>query len=178
VVQTPHDTLFAKSRIQLWCVLMRGCIGMPTHRYTVRPWVKAGLPPLQIFADASNGGAPSVSASSAATGSAVGATVRVAESDLALESPNPATVNEARNMPTPTLVGRLNRTPLSMSFRSRDISSSRTTPTRPRGKTVPLDYKRNTPEHEKDQDADSVLSFTPSVSSKHLANWFSGLLGR
>ena len=31
---------------------------------------------------------------------------------------------------------------------------------------------------DRDRDADSVLSFTPSMGGKNLANWFSGLLGR
>jgi hypothetical protein len=52
-----------------------------------------------------------------------------------------------------------------------------------------LDANPHTPENsstdslqesgsDRDRDADSVLSFTPSMGGKNLANWFSGLLGR
>ncbi|KAH7094476.1 actin interacting protein 3-domain-containing protein [Paraphoma chrysanthemicola] len=121
-------------------------------------------------------GLPSVLASPTAANVTVGTTIRVVESVLASESPISTSANDARNTPPPMLTGRLNRTSLSMSSRSKDKSSTRTTPTRPRGKTIPADRLTNTPERE--GDTDSVLSFTPSVSSKHLANWFSGLLGR
>jgi hypothetical protein len=76
----------------------------------------------------------------------------------------------------------------SLSLRSRHKGSPQAPSTRPRGKTVPLepqsqtwtDAKPQTPDNtrERDRDTDSVLSFTPSMSGKNLANWFSGLLGR
>jgi hypothetical protein len=73
------------------------------------------------------------------------------------------------------------RTPRSLfSSRDRDKFSPHTPScSRPRGKTVPaytseLGFKSKTPE----KDSDSVLSLTPSSSSRHIASWFSGLLGR
>ncbi|KAF2025110.1 AIP3-domain-containing protein [Setomelanomma holmii] len=152
--------------------------GPSNHGYIVRPWVKSGLPPLQVFADASNGGALPVCNMLMATDGTVGATIRVVETALGTTTPNQSANLETRNTATLTLTGKLSRTPLSLSFHSEDKPSAKTTPTRPRGKTIPADHKFQTPEHEKDRDAESVVSFTPSVSSKHLTNWFSGLLGR
>jgi hypothetical protein len=64
-------------------------------------------------------------------------------------------------------------------YAPRDKNSTPKTPPlmgRARGKTVPL---LSTPSPKTpDRDSESVLSFTPSTSSKQFANWFSGLLGR
>ncbi|KAF1942356.1 hypothetical protein EJ02DRAFT_345838 [Clathrospora elynae] len=99
--------------------------------------------------------------------------------------------------PTPTPTSK-HRTPKpSLSFRNRDKPSPGTPPARPRGKTVPSGQglhtsrsqtlmesksKPQTPdgmsERDTDRDTDSVLSFTPSMSGKNIATWFSGLLGR
>jgi hypothetical protein len=96
------------------------------------------------------------------------------------------------------------RTPKpSHSSRSHDKPSPEIQPARPRGMTFPrvsskvtksnsqktLDANPHTPESsstgsfegsesDRDRDADSVLSFAPSVGGKNLTNWFSGLLGR
>jgi hypothetical protein len=98
------------------------------------------------------------------------------------------------------------RTPKSShSVRDRDKPSPGIPPARPRGMTFPrassgvttsssqktLDANPHMPENsstdslersgsdsDRDTDTDSVLSFTPSMGTKNLANWFSGLLGR
>lgn len=188
VVQTPDDAYSYTSTIYMaWPLLMREDVDLPNHEYTVRPWVKTGHPAMPILANSSNTVAPAITTSSTAV---VGATIRVVDSSLdsassiyssnGIEPPPPATDTPAtsasdRDTPTPTVAGRHSRTPKSLSFRSKDRSIS----SRPRGMTVPTDGKSHTPERPtRDSDRDSVLSFTPSMSSKHLANWFSGLLGR
>jgi hypothetical protein len=172
-------------------------IGLTNHEYTIRPWVRNGLSVLPILGNASNIAAPAITTPSTAV---FGATIRVVESSLdsgsiyssrgfetlrGRKSPAPSdrdastptpTLNGVpsdRDAPTPTLTGRLSRTPKSLSFGGR----GKTTPPRHRGMTVPADWRPRTPER-RDTDRDSVVSFTPSISSKHLANWFSGLLGR
>lgn len=77
----------------------------------------------------------------------------------------------------------------SLSLRSRHKASPQSCTARPRGTTLPLEPRPSssrsehdawTPERnrKRDKDTDSVLSFTPSMSGKNLANWLSGLLGR
>ncbi|KAF1921832.1 hypothetical protein BDU57DRAFT_535434 [Ampelomyces quisqualis] len=102
--------------------------------------------------------------------STMGGTIRVVEPTT--ETPEPLSSKETT--PTPTLPSR---TAKSLSLRSKEKMSALMTPTRPRGHSVPVPQ---TPEKDADADTDrdSVASFTPSISSKHLANWFSGLLGR
>ncbi|XPS78156.1 Bud site selection protein 6 [Ascochyta lentis] len=68
----------------------------------------------------------------------------------------------------------------SLSLRPRHETPSSRNPTRrARGNTAPS-HSPHTPEPSRyrSADAESVLSFTPSVRGKQLAGWFSGLLGR
>jgi hypothetical protein len=174
------------STMYLWPVLMPDHLGLPKHEYTIRPWVKTGHPAMPILANAANTVAPAITTPSTAVS---GATIRVVDSSLdsasiyssyGIEAPAPrdAPTSSDRDTPTPTLTGRHSRTPKSLSFRGKD----RSTPSRSRGMTVPADRKQHTPERQRtkdrESDRDSIASFTPSMSSKHLANWFSGLLGR
>ncbi|KAH4119548.1 hypothetical protein HBI40_052730 [Parastagonospora nodorum] len=98
--------------------------------------------------DTSNGSTPSPSMPT------LSATIRIVDS-----TPRPISHSEDSTWPLRSRVGD---------------SSSDSTPTRPRANT----YDPHTPERKRDTDADSVVSFTPSTSSKRLANWVSGLLGR
>jgi hypothetical protein len=164
-----------------WCVLMPRISGIPGHLYTVRPWVGTGPGPIQVLANASNPVAPLPNKLPAAIHLPLGATIRVVQNTCSPESlkrsssgnASSTTMGTRDTTPTPTLASRTTRK--SLSFRGIDKPSIHTTPTRARGNTVPV---ARTPERERDGDADSVISFTPSMSSKHLANWFSGLLGR
>jgi hypothetical protein len=160
-----------------WRVLMPRTPDIPGHLYTVRPWVETGLGPIQVFANASNPLAPTSTQPPTAKHNPLGATIRVVERTCTPESTKRSSSGNASSTtlvtkdttPTPTTATHLARK--SLSFRSVD----KTTPTRARGNTVPV---ARTPDPERDRDADSVMSFTPSTSSRHLANWFSGLLGR
>jgi hypothetical protein len=106
-------------------------------------------------------------------------TIRVVEETL---DPKPKPCSSSKASSTTTCTRDITPTPTppsrtlkSLSFRNKDkMSSVLTTPTRLRGKTVPVPYTR---ERERDCDAESIISFTPSMSSKHIASWFSGLLG-
>jgi hypothetical protein len=104
-------------------------------------------------------------------------TIRVIQGTLDPKSKLSSSETSITRDPSPTPTPP-SRTFKSLSVRSKEkMSSVLTTPTRLRGKTLPADCKPHTPESEKDRDTDSVISFTPSMSSKHVANWFSGLLG-
>jgi hypothetical protein len=147
---------------QILPLLMLRRTGISKHRYTIRPWVKTGLPPMPIFTNSPKPEAPVVTTTAAHESH--GATTRT----LTTTASTPVLSHEREiAIPTPLIPSR---TPRSLILRA----SNKTTPTRPRGKTVP---ETRTPDRDKDADTASVVSFTPSVSSKHLANWFSGLLG-
>ncbi|KAL6703222.1 hypothetical protein ACN47E_010084 [Coniothyrium glycines] len=76
----------------------------------------------------------------------------------------------------------------SLSLRSRHKASPPRPVSRQRGKTVPsearsqpsgcLDSRTFEGPKTRGEDADSVISFTPSMTGRNLAQWFSGLLGR
>lgn len=151
--------------------------GTPQLSYTVRPWVKSGVPlPMQMLAH-SPGLAMQLPYSPTTP------TVRTVESNA-----NP-TLSQAgaRDAPTPSSIdttsshSSLRRhthksAPLSLHTRRGNSPSRRSIPTRrPRGDTAST--TPHTPDHSRDG-ADSVLSFTPSMRSQQLANWFSGFLGR
>jgi hypothetical protein len=159
--------------ILFWFVLMPRGLDAPNYRYTVRPWVKVGLPPMQTSSNASKADGPTLTCSSTEImHNHCGATIRVVEGTITSVASNGGVLTR-RDASNTTVASH---TAKSLSFRNKD----KTTPTRPRGKTVPADHKPLTPERERERDGDrdSVISFTPSVSSRHLANWFSGLLGK
>jgi len=170
---------FPPFNILFFSMLMPNATGPPHHEYTIRPWVKTGHPAMPILANASNIVAPAITTPATAT-------IRVVDGSLDTGSiyssqgiePRDEPVLQDRDTPTPTFTGRHSRAHKSLSFRGKDKG----TPSRSRGMTEPADYKPHTPERQRmrdrDSDRDSVVSFTPSMSSKHLANWFSGLLGR
>ena len=162
--------------------------------YTVRPWVrngvfKAGLPTLPITPKSSISNLNSDFASSI-----LPSTIRLIESRSTPDSLKPPNMSRSesfplsrdsqisapRPTPTPTSSTPERHTPRAALFgpreREEDKASPKTPSTvRPRGNTIPTPTSRaQTPE----RDTDSVLSFTPSTSSKHIASWFSGLLGR
>lgn len=181
-----------------WFVLISCSPDCPQLTFTVRPWVKTGLSlhglPSPVLADAPKE-KPSV-------------TIRLVGSHSRLDadtphSSRPGSAPSTRSTPTLSahphvsashpdpMQDRLTperRTPRAELFRPRDETwnqnqnqthSSPQTPSmgRARGKTVPL--LRGSPRTpESGGRADSALSWTPSTSSKHLASWFSGLLGR
>ncbi|KAF2471642.1 AIP3-domain-containing protein [Lindgomyces ingoldianus] len=159
---------------------------MPIRTYSVRPWVRVGIPPLPISP------VPSLVDISPndLSQSAPSSTIRLVEPTPAPESPTPlqnptymsgTPTSEATSpptaKPTSTTIVPERRTPRSSFFgpRDKDKASPKTPPTvRPRGKTVPMAVP-STPER---ADTASLHSFTPSTSSKHISSWFSGLLGR
>jgi hypothetical protein len=161
-------------------VLMPTSLDKPSHQQPAIPWVQAQMhvPFIRGYATTSNAVITrSLAQPLIANHCPPSTTIRVVEGTLD-PKPKPslssvassATTSIRDSTPTPP-----SRTFKSLSFRSKDkMSSVLTTPTRLRGKTVPAPH---TPERERDRDADSIISFTPSMSSKHLANWFSGLLG-
>jgi hypothetical protein len=104
------------------------------------------------------------------------ATIRAVESSPDLKSSmtsSAASIRDSTPTPTPS-----SRTTKDISLRNRDKLMALATPNHSRSNTVPP----HTPEHhgkkDGDTDTDSIISFTPSMTSRHLANWFSGLLGR
>jgi hypothetical protein len=183
-VQTPHDTFPAILKVVPRFVLMHKTLDIPNHRQPALPWaqVQARVPLIRGFASTPNAIARTFARPLMAVHCPPSATIRVVEGTIDPKPPNLSSSSQASSTttltkdttPTPTLA---RRTVKSLSFRSKDKMSAHTTPTHLRGKTVPTDCKPQTPERERDRDADSVISFTPSMSNKHLANWFSGLLG-
>ncbi|KAF2872383.1 hypothetical protein BDV95DRAFT_382373 [Massariosphaeria phaeospora] len=165
---------------------------MPELKYTVRPWVRTGLSLTMPVLGSS--GLLSTPISTDATAVTRSSTIRLVgttpatESLRSMQTPNHSSSTLARDTPTPKAASRFNHPSPTLdppeqpraaklnTLSMRDKPSPKTPPNaRPRGKTVPLaGSKTHTPE----RDTDSVLSFTPSTSSKHIANWFSGLLGR
>lgn len=142
-------------------MLISETLGTLHHQYTVRPWVKRGLPPLPIPANPSD---PTVSIST--------------NGHLVLDQV--IGITSRSNAPEHI------RSPPPQPRRSSTASPSLHTPTRPRAQTC-ANLAPNTPEHyqkksftdaDLDTDSDSILSFTPSMSGKHLSKWLSGFLGR
>ncbi|KAL5120464.1 Bud site selection protein 6 [Pleosporales sp. CAS-2024a] len=150
--------------------------------------------PCETNTDMSKGSVPTLMATSIPL---VGATIRIVETVTHPASTTTSTSDDSTwpssledTTPTPGSTKPL-RTATSLKFPSSSTSSSTSstskdklgpsTPTRSRGKTVPADGAPHTPERRKrdsDADTDSIISFTPSMSSKRLANWVSGLLSR
>jgi hypothetical protein len=135
---------------------------VPSHSFTVRPWI---MPPL-----------PSASSPCLAARDFSTSTIRIVDTSTSPSASGAQDSVPFEPAPHPTLKDATLDSPWrkhkpSLSFRSRYAASPRTPPTRPRGKTIPATASS-------DDDAESVLSFTPSVGSKQLATWFSGLLGR
>jgi hypothetical protein len=152
---------------------------------------------MQIFMNTPISSLPPLTTPASLPHEPVGATIRVVDEststseaetcsssmDTALSTPLTRDDSSSTLIHKPSRASSREHTPFcrpksSRSFRGKDKSSPRTLPTRPRGKTLPAELNAHTPDRDRDRDNDSVLSFTPSVSSKHLANWFSGLLGR
>jgi hypothetical protein len=172
VVKTPHDIFLVLFNLPQWFVLMPRRLGKSSHQHVVSSEVKTELAPMQIFVNNPKCDIPILTtASTTALHCLFGAAIRVVETTSTPQLAQPELNKDAQ---TPTLTSR---TAKPLSFRNND---SKTMSTRPRGKTAPAKYKSPTPEREKarDPDADSVISLTPSIGSKHLATWFSGLLGR
>ncbi|KAF2801173.1 AIP3-domain-containing protein [Melanomma pulvis-pyrius CBS 109.77] len=168
---------------------------MPHLKYTVRPWVKngifkAGMPRIPVSPDSSIGTSNSDFASTLPS-TLSSTTIRIVDSTHTPNSLQIPDILRSESMP----LSRDSKTPTSMSApgtisperctpnavlfgprdREKDGETPRTPPTvRPRGITIPMGSRAQTPE----RDTDSVLSFTPSTSSKHITSWFSGLLGR
>jgi hypothetical protein len=168
------------SKLFPWFVLMHTSLDKPNYQQPAPSWIEA-----QVHVHLTRGYATTSNA--VITRSLVkpltanhcppNTTIRVVEGTLD-PKPKPSSSSDASSTTTctwdttPTPPSRAFK---SLSFRSKDkMSSVVTTPTRLRGKTVPALHSH---EREKDGDPDSIISFTPSMSSKHLANWFSGLLG-
>ena len=155
---------------------------LPCRTYTVRPWVKVGLPQIPM---------PFSHTSSLSSSNADFLPPRT-ESSIRVVNRTETTERKKRSSPrgsltpTPSLQKSASmsstsdrRTPRSLfSAREKDQPSPRTPPSgRPRGKTIPSASTESgirTPE----RNTDSALSMTPSTSSKHIASWLSGLLGR
>jgi hypothetical protein len=169
-----------------WFVLMPKNLDIPGYRQPALPWVppQTCVSLIRGYADSSNAIACALARPPMVFHCPPSATIRVVEgtidaktTNLSSSSETSSTTPTTRDSTPPSTLA--SRTVKSLSIRSKDKMSALTTPTRLRGKTVPADCKPQTParERERDRDADSVISFTPSISSKHLANWFSGLLG-
>lgn len=161
-------------------------------QYTVRPWVNNSIPLSMQMALAAS------SALETSTLTQGGTRIRGADSELvdchvttkSLVTPSKASQQHSDQNLVKQETPEHKWTPRSsLSLRSRHKASSQTLAIRPRGKTAPLESRlpsavaeREAPTSEYDvkghRDADSVRSFTPSISGKNLANWFSGLLGR
>jgi hypothetical protein len=167
-----------------WLALMPKNLDIPYHRQPALPWIQpqTRVPLIRGYANTSNAIARTLARPPMAIHCPPSATIRVVEGTVDAKVTNPSSSSETsattpttRDTTPPSTLA--SRTVKSLSFRSKDKMSALTTPTHVRGKTVPADCKPQTPVRERDRDADSVVSFTPSMSSKHLANWFSGLLG-
>ena len=169
------------------------------HSYTIRPWVKTGLPLALPCTNASdsrllNNGRDAhsrVQPNEAPLDKISVNIIRSAdpctqpdfdnhESHRQSPSPlrdafTPPTLHSSRPSPREgTPITHWSRTAL---FGPRDKTlSPKTPPTiHIRGKTVPT----TTPSPRTlERSSDSAVSFTPITSSRHIANWFSGLLGR
>lgn len=163
---------------------------MPNRTYTVRPWVKVGLPPMSFSPSSSlTGSNPEFGCPKASSTFNVISRTSTPESRKSTATPtllSRETVTPVSSLHKSASVGSWpeKRTPKSFFGSSRDkekIGAPRTPPLgRARGKSVPLpasevNSRTQTPE----RNSDSALSMTPSTSSsKQIANWFSGLLGR
>lgn len=159
-------------------------------KYTVRPWVRTSLPLAYPSSCSSGLSTPILSDLSSEKNAS---TTRLVDSipilDLisTYESGRPASTPASSNTLTPPLPrtcpqSRLrlpssnHRSPESLSRRDANHASPKTTPTvRARGKTVPMISSRP---HTPERHTDSALGYTPGSSSKHIASWLSGLLGR
>lgn len=163
--------------------------GTPQLRYTVRPWVRSGLPlPMQMLSHSPALASPLAPSPSSRT---LNSTIRVIDSTespadhhmTSIDTRTATPISIDSSTPDHSSLRRRTQKSASLSLRTRDreLSSRKSTPTRrARGNTVPLNSTpkgAHTPEHSRDG-ADSVLSFTPSMRGQQLTNWFSGLLGR
>jgi hypothetical protein len=185
-----------------WFVLISCSSDCPQLAFTVRPWVKTGLSLHGLPSPVLAGPAKEKEST---TIRLVDSPICLAFDSPHTSRPSPAPSSQCTLTPsapphisTRTLApsSRLDsmqnipecRTRSAVLFGSRDKnqipnqSSPRTPSTgRARGKTVPLlGGSPRTPESGTTAGgrADSALSWTPSSSSKNLAGWFSGLLGR
>lgn len=175
-----------------WSVLMPVCVDLPWLKYTVRPWVRAGLPLAMPVTSSSGLSSPVM------TDGTDGRmpTIRLVDSLFmgelqSIDGSRPNSAPPTRDTPTPIstpalkslrpsfeqdTTGRGTHQSVLFGPRNKKQASPQTPPIgRVRGMTVPLmSSSPATPE----RNSDSALSFTPSTSSKHIAHWFSGLLGR
>lgn len=144
----------------------------PQLRYTVRPWVKHGLrSPMQMVAHspglAKLAPSPTIrhvkfvegfqTTQLSAPNTRTATPISIDTSSPSLTPSNPSRSSLQRRTRTPNRLGN-------------PLPSSRAT-----GSPYTPDHMRSA---DADTDAESMLSFTPSMRSKQLANWFSGLLGR
>ncbi|KAF1928541.1 AIP3-domain-containing protein [Didymella exigua CBS 183.55] len=137
--------------------------------YTVRPWVKSGIPlPMQMLAHTPMANqfphSPSPPLRVLASTENTPPNPRTTATPLSIDASPPS--SRARTHKSASL---------SLRARDRHDSSRKSTPTRrPRGNTAPT--APCTPDRR--DGAESALSFTPSMRGQQLASWLSGLLGR
>jgi hypothetical protein len=166
-------------------------IDLPQLKYTVRPWVRAG--PAFAIPVMSASGFPTPMMTDR-TDSRL-STIRLVEPTCGtqfcqrMDRSRLSSASSTRDTPTPTHTlessrpssfsdTQERRTSRSALFGPRDktLPSPKSSLTsRARGMTVPIvSSSPSTPERRSER----ALSITPSTSSKHIVNWFSGLLGR
>lgn len=159
----------------------------PELSYTVRPWVRTGLP-MYFPQPVSVPTTPSLSDPLQDKGLA---TIRIVDAipghNATTSTPPTSYTPDSLDTPTPPspllpptsrTSSKQDRTPRSNLFGARDRNTkSPQTPSstgRKRGKTIPASSSPHTPEAR----PQSALSWTPSTSSTQVANWISGLLRR